>query len=332
MAIRTKAALVGALSLLTSTTAFAASAAKTAPKPPAAAKAAVVKPAVTQPAAARPVVVVRPAGLFSARPSVQKSQEPPPGVRIQPSPGQAAAIPATAAPATATATPQAPAAKAAPIKKAAAKPAKKKKQIAKSKTKVKTGRAAAGASALANVDKNQLAIDHLSGAETKSPLDVLASYKETVHEGDLETAGVLLRLAAQDTPDHALITQVNDLLGISVNTEDTEILLQIARGSRANAFAKDAPATKSAALAASPVSTRVQLAHAAVESVPRSSRIEALGVYKRAVAEERSDLAALALGAVVGTLDEETVTKANTLLGLSSVIPAGQIVAQASAQ
>jgi hypothetical protein len=34
----------------------------------------------------------------------------------------------------------------------------------------------------------------------------------------------------------------------------------------------------------------------------------------------------------VGTLDEEAVTKANTLLGLSSVIPAGQIVAQAPAQ
>jgi hypothetical protein len=122
------------------------------------------------------------------------------------------------------------------------------------------------------------------------------------------------------------------VLGISMNTEDTEILLQIARASRANAFAKDMPAAKSAAAAASSVSTRVRLAHAAVESTPRSSPIEALGVYKRAVAEERSDLAALALGAVVGALDEETVTKANTLLGLRSVIPAGQIVAQAPAQ
>ena len=66
-----------------------------------------------------------------------------------------------------------------------------------------------------------------------------------------------------------------------------------------------------------------------VDGAPKSSRIEALGVYKRAVTEERSDLAALALGAVVqGTLDEEAVTKANTLLGLTSVIPAGQIVAE----
>jgi hypothetical protein len=335
MAIRIRAALVGALSLLAST-AFAAPAAKK----PVAKPAVAANPAVAQPVAAQPVVRQLPTGIFGKK---KTTTEPPPGVRVQPPPGQAAATPApaapakapaktAAAPATAAVAPAAPAtakAKPPPVNKAAAKPAKKKKQVAKAKTKLKSGRAAA--SPMASVDKNQLAVDHLAGAEAKSPLDLLASYKETVREGDFETAGVLLRLAAQSTPDHELITQLNDVLGISMNTEDTEILLQIARASPANAFAKDMPVAKSPEPTASPVSTRVQLAHAVVESAPKVSRIEALGVYKRAIAEERSDIAALALGSVVqGTLDEEAVTKVNTLLGLSSVIPAGQIVAQAA--
>ena len=255
------------------------------------------KPAV-QKAAPKPVKKLPTGGA-------KKSEEPPPGVRVQADPGQAAAKPA----------------KPAAAKKAAAKPSNKKKQTASKKQRVKSGRAAATKSlAVDGVDKNQLAVDHLKDAPKKSPLELLASYKEVIGEGDLETAAVLLRLAANEEPNHQLVTRVNDLLGITLDTQDTEVLLEIARARRADTVMENV-AKADPEEASSPVGARIQAAHETVAEAPRRSQLEALAIYKRAVTEQNTEAATLALrGLVQGPVDAATVERANALLGLDEAV------------
>jgi hypothetical protein len=272
--------------------------------------AAPAKPAV-QKAAPKPVKKL-PTGS-----SAKKSEEPPPGVRVQPQPGQTAAKPA----------------KPAPAKKAAAKPSKKKKHTASKKESVKSGRAAASSSPMDGVDKNQLAVDHLKNAAAKSPLDLLSSYKEVLRDGDLETAAVLLRLAANEEPSHQLVTRVNDMLGVALDTQDTQALLEIARARRADTVIENGAEKRPDDAVASPVGSRIHAAHQAVADAPRRSRLDALAIYKRAVTEHNPEAAALALSGIAqGPVDVALVTQTNELLGLEdAIIPAEQIAGQAAA-
>ncbi|BCJ89444.1 hypothetical protein IZ6_01790 [Terrihabitans soli] len=246
---------------------------------------------------------------------------PPPGVRTDPAPAAAAA----AAPAKPAAQASAPA-KAKPKKTAAKTPGKKKQLASLKSQKLKAGRAAL--SPMERIDRGQLATDHLTGAEKKSTLELLVSYKETVREGDLETAGVLLRLIANETPRHDMVTVVNDLLGLPVDTQDTEVLLEIARADRADAVAGDTAKKGESDKVPSPLGERIHAAHAAVEAAPRTSRLDALAAYKHAVLEGNATAAAVALSGVVqGRLDQETVNTANALLGVENIFPPGQLAA-----
>lgn len=298
--------------------------------PPKAAKSAAAK-ASPKAAAAKPAAkaAAKPAAKAAAQtvyrlpaggaPS-KVSTEPPPGVRVTTAPTAAAAPSASKPPAQA-------AAPAKPKAKKAAKAPSKKKQFAGTKSKkLKMGRAAL--SPMEKIDQGQLATDHLAGAERKSTLDLLVSYKETLREGDLETAGVLLRLITNETPRRAVVTAVNDLLGVPLDTQDTEVLIEIARADRANAVAGDTAARALDEKVGSPLGERIHAAHAAVEASPRTSRLEALAAYKHAVIEENPEAAAVALSGVVnGPLDQQAVNTANALLGVKNIILPGQLAA-----
>lgn len=260
-------------------------------------------------------LVAAPEAMAATAKSAKKSDEPPPGVRVAPPPGQKAEKPAAKK----------------PSKKVAKSKKKKKKRSAKRKGKVKSGRAAASDSPLAGIDKNQLAVDHLSDAGKKSTLALLKSYKETLRDGDFETAAILLRLAAGETPDRKLIVTVNDLLGVPLDTTDTQVLLEVAQAARADAVAGDINNPDAPKPVDSPVGARIHAAHAAVAETPQRSRIAGLRAYKQAIALENPEAAALALAALVETpLAPETVAAANELLGIEGALPADQIVATAA--
>jgi hypothetical protein len=283
---------------------------------PTAAKTATAKPAAAKPAAAKP----------STPPATRQTYRLPTGGKPAPVPPPPADLttPAPAQPAAqATAAPAKAAAPAKPKAKKTAKKAGKKKQVASGKgKKVKDGRAAL--SPMEKIDQGQLATDHLSGAEKKSTLDLLVSYKETLRDGDLETAGVLLRLIANEKPSHQVATAVNDLIGTPLDTQETEILIAIAGAQRANAVASDTAGKSTEDKVASPLGERIHAAHAAVAAAPRTSRIEALAAYKHAVAEGNKEAATVALSGVVqGPLDEATVNTANALLEVENIIPPG---------
>jgi hypothetical protein len=312
-----------------------AKAAKAAPKSPvakpavakAAPKAAPAAPKATAKASSKPAakpaaqtVYRLPAG-GAPTPVSAKSNEPPPGVRVDPVPGTQAVAPAAVPkPAAQAVTPAKPKAK-----KVAQKPGKK-KQLARSKTKVKIGRAAL--TPMERIDQGQLATDHLAGAERKSVLDLLVSYKETLREGDLETAGVLMRLIVNETPRHDVVTAVNDLIGMPLDTQDTEILMDLARADRADAVAGAAAAQAEADKVGSPLGERIHAAHAAIDAAPRTSRLDALAAYKHAVLEDNAQAAAIALSGVVqGPISQEAVNTANALLGVRNIILPGQLAA-----
>lgn len=291
---------------------------------PVAAKSAPAKSAPAKPGAAKASAKSAPAAQTTYKlPTGGKpvAVPPPPASLTTPAPQKPAAQAATASapkPAAKAAAPAKPKAK-----KAAKKASKKKKQIASGKgKKVKHGRAAL--SPMEKIDKGQLATDHLSGAENKSTLDLLVSYKETLRQGDLETAGVLLRLIANETPSHDVATVVNDLIGMPLDTTDTDVLIQIARADRADAVAGDTAKKSVDEKVASPLGERIHAAHAAVQAAPRTPRIEALAAYKHAVTEGNAEAAAVALSGVVqGPLDEAVVNTANALLEVENIIPPG---------
>jgi hypothetical protein len=302
--------------------------------------------AATPPKAAKPAATKSPVAKSAAKPAVAKpapakaSTKQAPAAQTTyklPTGGKPVAVPPPPADLT---TPQKPAAQAAaPAKpkaqakapgKAKAKVAKKpanKKQIASGKgKKVKQGRAAL--SLMEKIDQGQLATDYLSGAESKSTLELLVSYKETLRDGDLETAGVLLRLIANENPSHELATTVNDLIGLPLDTAETDILIQIARADRADAVAGDTAKKGTDEKVASPLGERIHAAHAAVEAAPRTSRIEALAAYKHAVTEGNAEAAAIALSGVVqGPLNEAAVNTANALLGVENIISPDRLAA-----
>jgi hypothetical protein len=301
-----------------------AKAAKSAPVKPVAAKAAAAKPVATKPAPAKPVAAKAAAKASPKAAAPQTvyrlpaggaptkvpatSNEPPPGVRVDP-------VPVTAS---------APAA--APKKAAAKKPAKKKQVASKKSKKMNVGRAAL--TPMDRIDQGQLATDHLAGAESKSTLDLLVSYKETLREGDFETAGVLMRLVVNETPRHEVVTAVNDLIGMPLDTQDTEVLMELARADRADAVAGATARQAEGEQIGSPLGARIHAAHAAVGAAPRTSRLDALAAYKHAVLEGNAEAAAVALSGVVqGPLDEKAVTTANALLGVENIITPGQLAA-----
>lgn len=227
-----------------------------------------------------------------------KTEEPPPGVRVEPKPVELA--------------------KAQPKKSAKKKAAKKaSKKAAKKKSKkedVKTGRAAL----TQGVDKDQLAVDHLKNAGRKSPLALLSSYKETIEDGDFETAAILLRLAADGTPERKDVNEVNDLLGIHLDTQETQVLLEVARASRADTVIENVEERLSDGGAApdKDAKSRIDAAHAAVETA-RHAPVRALAIYKRAVLEGNEEAASLALAAVAGgPANEDVEEEARSLLRL----------------
>lgn len=300
----------------------AAKTAKAAPAKPAA-KAAPAKPG----AKASPKPAAKPAAQtvyrLPAGGAPQKlNAEPPPGVRVDPAPGTAAAAPAAAPkPAAQAATPAK-----AKAKKVAKKPGKKKQIAGKKSKKMNVGRAAL--TPMEKIDQGQLATDHLAGAEDKSTLDLLVSYKETLRDGDFETAGVLIRLVVNETPRHEVVTAVNDLIGMPLDTQDTEVLMELARADRADAVAGATAVKAEAGKVGSPLGERIHAAHAAIGAAPRTSRLDALAAYKHAVLEDNAQAAAVALSGVVqGPLDEKAVTTANALLGVKNIITPGQLAA-----
>lgn len=312
-------AVVWAASLLT-LPALAATPPKAAK--PTATKSTPAKPAAAKPAAAKASAKPAPGQTTYRLPTGGKpvAVPPPPADLTTAAPAQPAAQAATAAKPKAEA-------QAKPKAKKTAKKAGKKKQVASGKDKkVKNGRAAL--SPMEKIDHGQLATDHLSGAESKSTLDLLVSYKQTLRDGDLETAGVLLRLIANEKPSHQVATAVNDLIGTPLDTEETEILIAIAGAQRANAVASDTAEKGKDDKVASPLGERIHAAHAAVAAAPRTSRIEALAAYKHAVTEGNAEAATVALSGVVqGPLNEATVSIANSLLEVDNIISPDKLAA-----
>jgi hypothetical protein len=149
-----------------------------------------------------------------------------------------------------------------------------------------------------------------------------------VQEGDLETAAVLLRIAADAEITHPLVVQTNDLIGVALDTQDTQVLVEIGATSRAAAVSK-AVAPKPASRAATPNNARIDAAHALVAAAPRTSAIDYLGAYKFAVLAGNSEAAALALaGALRRPVDEGSVIQANALLGLAGNVTANAVGAE----
>ncbi len=288
--------------------AFLASGEADARQPPA--KAQTAKPAA---AAAKPQNQVR-------RLPGTASDELPPGVRLPPPPPTGGAKASTSKPSAKQAS--ASKSKKSAGKKAGAKKSGGKKKAAKGKGKsetVKSGRAAL--STVAGVDADQLDVDHLKGVETKSPIELLMSYKEVLEAGDLETAAVLLRLAVDDEPGRESVTRINDLLGIKLDTQDTDALIDVAKAKRAAIVTAnvegrggdEAPAT------AADGASRISAAHAAVAVPTQRSAIMALANYKRAMEENNREAAALSLAAAVGRpADDLAAARANALLGIGS--------------
>ena len=213
-------------------------------------------------------------------------------------------------------------------KSASVKPRKSKgKKLAKAKGKDKGAKAPVELTQK-NLDPAHVAADLLQDAGQKSPLELLGSYKQTVEQGDLETAAVLLRVAADAEISHPLIVQANDLLGVALDTQDTEVLVEIGRTPRAAAVTR-AVAPKPAAPAATPNNARIEAAHALVAAAPRTSTIDYLGAYKFAVLAGNSEAAAVALaGALRKPIDEGSVIQANALLGLAGNVTANAVGAE----
>ncbi len=233
----------------------------------------------------------------------------------------AGAFAATAAkPAAKTATPAKSAAKAAPAKakKVTKAKGKKSRKAAKSKSRGKGKPTAVAALPLDRLEAAQVEPDMVKNAGSKSAIELLASYKQAVNEGDLETAAVLLRVTSGHKLTHEIVSQANELLGVTLDGDDREVLVQLSASPR-TAEVANAVAPKTEAADVSTFEGRISSVHAVANAAPRTSALNCLVAYKRAVETGRSDTAGIALAAAIRKpVDEPTVHEANELLGLTS--------------
>lgn len=194
--------------------------------------------------------------------------------------------------------------------------AKKKRSARKTVRKSSARRGKAPAKAVRTLDSEHIAPEIVADAGKKPPLELMSDYKRMVEEGDLETAAVLLKLATQKPVTQALVGEVNILLGVSLDSQDAEALVEIAGTNRAVEVA----ALVSPADAPSKLSERLEHAHAAVSSMHGAavgSPVERLAAYKRAIAARNLPAAVVALRAAAKTeVSDGTVFVANSLLGL----------------
>ncbi len=227
---------------------------------------------------------------------------------------------AQAKPATA-AKPAAKAATAKPVakgKKVAKAKSKKSKKFAKGRNRGKGKPAAVAALPLDRLDAAQVEPNMVKDAGAKSAIELLASYKRAVNEGDLETAAVLLRVTSGHRLTHEIVSQANELLGVTLDGDDREVLVQLS-GSPRTAEVANAVAPKAEAAGATTFKGRIGAVHAAANAAPRTSALDCLAAYKRAVETGRSDSAGIALAAAIRKpVDEPTVHEANELLGLAA--------------
>lgn len=235
----------------------------------------------------------------------------------------------------------APAKKAAKPKGKAAKPdAKAKSKTAKggkkakaapkaaaSKKVVKTGRAALTQREL--LDDNQFAPGLIDTAGSKTPVELLAEYKETANEGDLESAAVLLRLATGEPLNHGIVAATNTLIGVSLDHEDTNGLIELDNTPRTQMVVGVVKSSANSSVAEP--TERISAAHTAVAATLPSSALNCLSAYKLAATQGDAQSAAFALAcANRQPVDEEDVAKADALLGIASPVPPARLVALAS--
>jgi hypothetical protein len=220
-----------------------------------------------------------------------------------------------------------PAAKAKATKGGKKAKAKGPSKAAAAKTAVKTGRAALTQREL--LDDTQFAPGLIDTAGSKTPVELLSEYKTTANEGDLESAAVLLRLASGEPLNHALVVATNDLIGVSLDSEDTAGLVELDRSPRTQMVIG---VVKSSTAAADPQpSERISAAHTAVAATLPSSALNCLSAYKLAAGQGDAQSAAFALAcANRQPVDEADVAKANALLGVASPVPPARLVALAS--
>lgn len=194
---------------------------------------------------------------------------------------------------------------------------KKKKRSARGKArKGNARRGKAPAKVVRKFDSEHIAPEIVENAGKKPPLELLSDYKRVVGEGDLETAAVLLKLAAQKPVTQVLLGEVNLLLGVVLDSQDAAALVEISGTARTAAVAAQVAAED----APSKLSERLEHAHAAVSSIHGAavgSPVERLAAYKRAIDARNLPAAVVALrDAAKSQIDGATVVSANSLLDL----------------
>jgi hypothetical protein len=210
-------------------------------------------------------------------------------------------------------------AEAAPAKQKAKKKSAGKRKTIRKRTARRSKPQSSSAAAIATpqtLDPSHVAPEIVEGAAQKTPIELLADYKRTAEEGDLETAAVLLTLAAEKPVTRILVGEVNMLLGVPLDGEDSDVLVEISETSRTAYVAKQvAPERAKTGFAAT-----LEHAHSVTMQAGGAtpgSPVERLAAYKRAVGENDLPTAAKALTAAVqAPLVEETVLRANLLLDL----------------
>jgi hypothetical protein len=209
-----------------------------------------------------------------------------------------------------------------------------KKAASKKSTKsaaVKTGRAAVVAlSPRDMIDSEQLAPGLVDSAATKTPVELLTDYKTSLQEGDLETAAAVLRLAVGHSPDQATMLTANELVGVTLDATDTEVVLTLGGSEKAKAV--EAIAGRSSGSADTDSGSRIGSAHAAIAHGPQMSPLACLTSYRIAVRHRDPESAAFSLNcATGGKVDETAVERTNALLNITADrLPVAGLAALAS--
>ncbi|MGQ4273687.1 hypothetical protein [Terrihabitans sp. B22-R8] len=234
-------------------------------------------------------------------------------------------------------------AEAAPAKKSAKAKAKSKGKAVRKAARTGKGKAAGKKVSVKNartdppskiylVDSDQLAPGLVETAGAKTPIELLAAYKTSAQDGDLETAAVLLRMAAGEDLTRPIVAQTNGLVGISLDTADTSAVVEIAATARAEAAAEVAVQKAATPTEIPAQGERVGAAHAAMARAPQVSPLICLSAYKNAAHRGDAQSAAFALAcANRGKVDEADVRQANDLLGVTPPVPAEQMAAMSFA-
>jgi hypothetical protein len=207
------------------------------------------------------------------------------------------------------------------------------KKAARKSTKsaaVKSGRAAATPlSPREMIDSEQLAPGLIDSVATKTPVELLTDYKTSLQEGDLETAAAVLRLAVGYRPDQTTMLTANDLVGVTLDATDTEVVLTLSGSEKAKAV--EALALRSAETAGTD-QDRIGSAHAAIAHGPQMSPLACLSSYRLAVRQRDAESAAFSLNcATGGKVSEAAVEQTNALLNITAErLPVAGLAALAS--